>query len=212
MKADPRLTFVGGCATGLLVTSAQAQDIRPTRDVDVVAAITSLSDYHRLEKTLRDNGFAHDPDGPTCRWCWRDITVDVMPSTAVLGFANRWFPLTLETAHDVSLAPDCVIRLIAAPVFVATKLEAFRDRGSEDYLASADLEDIVTVVDGRAELLDEASAFPDELRRYLAAECTRLLGARNFRDSIAAHLGGDPASQARSTLVLERFERLSRLR
>ncbi|MDX2170447.1 MAG: hypothetical protein SF182_25470 [Deltaproteobacteria bacterium] len=209
---DPRLTFVGGCATGLLVTSAQAQDIRPTRDVDVVAAITSLADYHRLEQTLRDIGFVHDRDGPTCRWAWRDITVDVMPSTAVLGFTNRWFPLALETACEVSLAADCTIRLIAAPVFVATKLEAFRDRGADDYTASADLEDVVTVVDGRAELLDEAAAFPDELRQYLAAECARLLALRSFRDSIAAHLSGDPASQARAAMVLERFNQLSQLR
>lgn len=208
---DPSLTFVGGCATGLLVTSVQAQDIRPTRDVDVVAAITSLPDYHRLEQALRGIGFVHDVDGPTCRWRWRDITVDVMPSTGVLGFANRWFPLALETAREVALADDCVIRLIAAPVFIATKLEAFRGRGGEDYLASADLEDIVTVVDGRAELVDEAAAAADHLRRYLADELAQLLASPRFRDALHAHLAADDASQARATIVVERFERLASL-
>lgn len=47
---EPSLVFVGGCATGLLLTSVQAQDVRPTRDVDVVAAIASLPDYHWLER------------------------------------------------------------------------------------------------------------------------------------------------------------------
>lgn len=134
-----------------------------------------------------------------------------MPSTGVLGFANRWFPLALETAREMALADDCTIRLIAAPVFVASKLEAFHGRGGVDYLASADLEDIVTVVDGRAELLDEAATAPQPLRRYLAAECARLLAARGFRDAIHAHLGPDAASQARATIVVERFARLASL-
>jgi hypothetical protein len=37
--------------------------------------------------------------------------------------------------------------------FVATKFEAFHGRGNNDHLASHDLEDIITVVDGRPELM-----------------------------------------------------------
>lgn len=45
-------------------------------------------------------------------------------------------------------------------MFIATKLEAFADRGGGDFLASHDLEDITTVTDGRPELTDEAAAAP----------------------------------------------------
>jgi len=36
-------------------------------------------------------------------------------------------------------------------------MEAFADRGHGDFLASHDLEDITTIVDGRSELADEAA-------------------------------------------------------
>jgi len=36
------LVFIGGCATGLLVTSVRAQGVRVTTDVDVVAEVTSI--------------------------------------------------------------------------------------------------------------------------------------------------------------------------
>ncbi len=48
---------------------------------------------------------------------------------------------------------DLRVRVVAAPYFCATKLETFRDRGKGDYLASHDLEDPITVVEGRPELL-----------------------------------------------------------
>lgn len=36
------LVFVGGCATGLLVTKARASRIRATEDVDVVAQVATM--------------------------------------------------------------------------------------------------------------------------------------------------------------------------
>lgn len=54
------LVFVGGCATGLLVTSVRAQAIRMTDDVDLVAHVTSQQEYHQLEKRFSALGFVHD--------------------------------------------------------------------------------------------------------------------------------------------------------
>jgi predicted nucleotidyltransferase len=51
------------------------------------------------------------------------------------------------------LTDDLEIRLITAPFFLATKLEAFQGRGQRDFFASQDLEDVITVVDGRASLV-----------------------------------------------------------
>lgn len=72
------------------------------------------------------------------------------------------------------------IRLIAAPLFVATKFEAFADRGAEDLLGSHDLEDIINVLDGRPELPDEIARADDELRAYLSGKCASLLAMSNF--------------------------------
>lgn len=194
------LVFVGGCATGLLVTAIRAQAIRPTDDVDMVAQAATAREYHEVEALLEARGFAHDmsADAPICRWRYQGIAVDLMPSEeGVLGFANRWYPLALESAQWVTLDDDFAIRLIAAPVFIATKFEAFQGRGNSDFLMSHDLEDIITVVDGRVSLQEEARQAPAELRKYLASNFQDLLASADFLDALAGHLPGDSASQAR---------------
>lgn len=52
---------------------------------------------------------------------------------------------------------------------MATKLEAFRDRGNNDVYLNHDLEDIVTVVDGREELLSELTSAPTEVSAYVSS-------------------------------------------
>jgi len=39
-----RIAFVGGCVTGLLLTDPAAPPVRPTLDVDAIAAIASYTD------------------------------------------------------------------------------------------------------------------------------------------------------------------------
>ncbi|MCW8946524.1 MAG: hypothetical protein OQK80_03570 [Sedimenticola sp.] len=47
------------------------------------------------------------------------------------------------------------IRTVSAPYFLVTKLEAFDGRGNSDYLLSHDMENIIAVLDGSPELVDE---------------------------------------------------------
>lgn len=206
------LVFVGGCATGLLVTTVRAQDIRATEDVDVVTKVASVGGYHQVEARLAGRGFKHDvsPDAPICRWLGAGITLDLMPSEpGVLSFHNRWYPLAVETAHSIQLPSGHTISLIAAPVFIATKLEAFHDRGGGDFLVSHDLEDIVTVVDGRPALPEEVEAAPTDLRAYLREQFRELTASEDFLDALAGHLPGDPASQARLPGLIRRVRALA---
>src|SRR5690606_42109347 len=83
--------------------------------------------------------------------------------------------------------------------------------GEQDYEASRDLEDIVSVVDGRDELLDEATVEEPELRDYIASEFARLLGDWRFREAIAAHMPAEEAAQYRASIVLRRLEALAGL-
>lgn len=209
-----RFVFVGGCATGLLVTDPAASPVRATRDVDVVVEVATLGDYHALERQLERAGFKHDrsPDAPVCRWIVADCLLDVMPTTeTVLGFGNRWYDVAVRTAQDIRLRDEKTIRVIAPPVFVATKLEAFRGRGGGDFLASHDLEDVMTVVDGRPELIGEVQAGEPEVRTYLAREIKSLLLNPTFVEILPGYLPGDEASQARVPTIRERLERLTTL-
>ena len=129
----------------------------------------------------------------------------------VLGFGNRWYMEAVRTAEPIYLPSGRKILLIAPPVFLGTKLEAFRDRGRGDFLASHDLEDIVTVVDGRPTLPEEVGAAAPALRTYLAEQFAALLNNPGFVEALPAHLPGDGASQARLPMIKERVRRLAGL-
>jgi hypothetical protein len=103
----------------------------------------------------------------------------------------------------VMLGDGNPIRLVSAPVFIATKIEAFKGRGKSDYLASHDLEDIITVVDGRESLLNEIAESGGELRDYLKVEIARMLVVDDFLTSLPGQLPADRGSQARCRACLE---------
>lgn len=208
------MVFVGGAVAGLLITDPAMPAIRPTEDVDLVCRAVALGEYHRIEAALRARGFVQDmrPDAPICRWRVGNVVVDVMPPIEeILGFANRWYPLALETAESVALPSGRLIRLIPAPTFLATKLEAFDGRGNGDYLFSHDLGDLLAVIDGRATLLDECLSSAPQLRAYLGGRFRTLLATPAFVEALAGHLPGDTASQERLPDLTETLRGLAGL-
>jgi predicted nucleotidyltransferase len=208
------LVFVGGCATGLLVTDVRAQPIRATIDVDLVAHVTSHAEYHALEQQFESLGFVHDlaADAPICRWRKNEVVVDLMPTDeSILGFNNRWYMHAIESANLLELSNGLAVKLINAPTFIATKLEAFKGRGKNDFLGSHDLEDIITVIDGRNTLIQEVENSESHLRQYLRKEFGSLLGDSRFIESLHGHLPGDLASQQRLPRLRSRMRALSEL-
>ena len=103
----------------------------------------------------------------------------------------------MATSRKTPLPSGTPIRLVTAPVFVATKFEAFADRGQNDYLFSHDLGDLISVIDGRDELIEECRAHSAELKDYLRSRVRALLATPAFLDALPGHLPGDRASQAR---------------
>jgi hypothetical protein len=97
------------------------------------------------------------------------VILDIMPlDEKILGFSNRWYRAAMETAVWRRLTGELQIRLVTPLLFLATKLEAFKDRGKRDYFGSRDLKDFIFVVDGRATLAGELLAAKPELRAYIA--------------------------------------------
>ena len=207
-----RLVFVGGCAVGLLITDTAAAPVRVTFDVDLVARVSALAAYHGIEKEFVRLGFSRDTtsDAPICRWRYRGLEVDLMPTDSkVLGFANRGYPLAVDTAQDAKLPSGTMIKLITASAFLATKFEAYSDRGGADMLASHDLEDIINVVDGSPGLLEEVRKVPADLRTYLAARFAELLVAPDFLDVLPALIFPDESLAERTQVVAERIRLLA---
>ena len=142
-----QVVFVGGCATGLLLTQPEVAEVRATEDVDAIVEVFTLAGYHQLAEAL------------------------------------------------------------AAPYFLATKLEAFKDRGQNDLYLSHDLEDVITVVDGRAEVVDELADAPAELVAFVTETLRDVLAHPDFLNVLPGLL----SEAARSGLVLQRLRQMAAL-
>jgi len=199
-----QVVFLGGAVAGLLTTDPLSDGVRATRDVDAVVNAARAT-FHRIENEVAQRGFARDVQSEVIRrWVHKDsgLRFDLMPVQAeVLGFSNRWYPYAVETAERVALSPGVTIRLVSAVAFVATKLEAFADRGAGDFLTSHDLEDVLHVVEGREELAGELGAAPVELRQAVASTFRHLLMNPDFTNA----LPGLIAESERAATVLQRL-------
>jgi hypothetical protein len=204
------VVFVGGCATGLLISDPASGGVRQTTDVDAIVEVASYAKYDALSERLRDLGFGEDSeDDVICRWRHPEVVLDLMPTDErILGFSNRWFKPALATARAVDLTTGR-IRAIAPVYFLATKIQAFHGRGEDDLIASHDLEDAIAVIDGRVEIIAEVMAGEPEVRSYLSVEFDRLLGQPAFLEALGGFLLPDVASQARLPLLLRRLRLLA---
>lgn len=205
-----QVVFVGGCATGLLISQPLVADARATEDVDAIVEVASLVGYHALADQLMARGFKQTmaDNTPPFRWFWQGMQLDLVPlDERVLGFANRWYRPGFEAAVLATLPTGLVLRHLSAPYFVATKLEAFKDRGNNDVYLSHDLEDIITVVDGRDELLTELAAAPSEVRHFIAQHFQAVLEHTDFSNV----LPGIVSQSTRAGLVLQRFSDIAKL-
>lgn len=183
--------FVGGRVAELLVTEPGHTRVRPTDDSDAICEIATRTEYYRLGERLRRAGFAEDtrPGAPICRWCGAGETLDVMPVDGdVLGFRNAWYGHAMRGAVRMELTGDVAIRVARAPVFLATKWDAFSDRGAGDWYGSHDIEDIISVVAGRLALVEELRRTEEDVRAFVATQTSRLLDSGVADDVVAGAL------------------------
>ena len=189
-----QVVFVGGCATGLLVDNATLMDVRPTEDVDAIVEVASLVAFHRLAEELTARGFKQTmaDNTPPFRWLWNRMQLDLVPvDEKVLGFANPWYRQGFDAALAVELADGLLLRHLSAPHFLATKFEAFKDRGQNDVYLSHDLEDIMTVMEGRSTVVQELATAHPAVRKHVSQSVAALLDLSAFHNALPGLLS-DP--------------------
>lgn len=210
-----RFVLLGGSIVGLLVDSPELIDFRPTKDVDVLVEAMSRIEFSRLEEELRAHGFHHDTsdDAPIFRWIVDGTAkLDVLPlDRSVLGFGSEWFKEAWIHARQMELEGR-TIELISPVYLIATKLAAFENRGNRDFWASHDLEDIVTVIDGRVGIVDELKEAADNVRRYIAEHFSDYIEGSDFLNALCAYLDSDPASQERLSSLQEKVRAIAGLK
>jgi len=209
------MVFLGGCATGLLITDPASPPIRVTKDVDAIVQVVSKADYYQLASKLRKKGFKEDTsdDAPLCRWVTRNVILDVMPTdAAILGFGNAWYTAAAANAEKIALSSGKEIHMVSAPYFLITKLEAFGGRGNGDYLMSHDIEDIIAVIDGRPEIVSEVRKTESVLAKELSKRFQNLLQDNQFVYAVSGHMPTDETSQSRVSIILNTIKKLSEVK
>lgn len=200
-----QVVFVGGVTTGLFVTDEfSKEDVRFTDDVDLIVNIASRVEWIQLQEKLREQGFGESMnDDLTCRMRLGELKVDFMPEDpSILGFSNMWYSEGLANARDYLLPNGLNVRILTPALFVATKLEAHKGRGADDIQLSRDLEDILIVIDGREEIVEEINSSPDKIKNYIKDEFHSLLHHEDFEYTVEGAVRGD---DGRKNLIYERM-------
>jgi hypothetical protein len=128
-----------------------------------------------------------------------------------LGFRGEWLRAVCNRPWTVEIDRGTTIRVARAPELLATKADAFADRGRGDFVLSKDIEDFLAIVNGRAELLQELKESPDDVRGYVCGTVAAWLKDDRFHEALPGQLHGDDASQGRLPLLLSRLRELSKL-
>ena len=193
----------------MLVTDAAVlDDIRFTDDVDLVIELAGISAWQQLIERLATKNFKiTGEDEVNCRFRFNDVIVDVMPSDpAVLGYANRWFVEGLARADKFTLPSGAVIQIFKPAYFLATKLEAFSGRGGGDPYHK-DVEDIIILVDGRTELLEEVRQAESELKDFITSGIRELMVLSGI-DYVIESSGSVQANPDRGRIIHRRMKDL----
>jgi predicted nucleotidyltransferase len=211
-----RVVFIGGVAAEFLQTRPLLPKPRPTDDVDSVVGVTSSSDYHQFTQDLRKSGFKEDASehAHVNRWISPNgIRFDVVPiDETKFGYGNKWDSIALKTAIVYELDVETNINMVAGPVFLAMKWNAFEDRGESDWMGSHDVEDILAVIAGRDTIFEEVRAARSEVQGYVADWSRKLLDESAANDIIEGALSTAALLNETADLVRTRLEAIVKVR
>lgn len=210
-----RCFLAGGASIPFYLTDNLEEHPRVTLDIDIVIEVRSAHEFRsNVETQMRARGFVNDiaEGAPICRWKLGPIIVDLMPADgSILGFTNKWYQAGIASLVPVQVTESCRWRMLSPPYVLATKCTAFSDRGIGDPGSSSDLEDIVSLLNGRPNMAMEISGSELECRGYLTSWFADILRNPAVMDVIPYHLPPHGAGQARLPIVLERMKRISEL-
>ncbi|MAY84487.1 MAG: hypothetical protein CMP59_10180 [Flavobacteriales bacterium] len=204
-----KVVYVGGAVVSLYINDPSAEDVRPTKDLDLTLQIASLSELEALREELVSRGFVQSAqDKVVCRFRYDDVLVDVM-ATEAIGWApgNRWFASSFHLAIEYPL-DDITIKLLPLPYFLATKFDAFFDRGIKDVWNSHDYEDIIYLLNYHTELVKLIADAEKTVKEYLKECAVRILKNERLQEAIIGNLYHE-AQEERYYLIINKLKEIS---
>jgi predicted nucleotidyltransferase len=200
-ELNDQVAYVGGATVSIYANDPAAEDVRPTKDIDIILHIISFAELASLQNTLGHKGLFPDPESKiNCRFRYDDVFIDVM-STKEVGWApsDPWFEPGFRNLVKFDVDDEITIRIFPVSYFLATKFSAFHDRGS-DPRTSKDFEDIVYVLDNRLNIVDEIRRASQDVQNYLKTELKEFL-KEEMNENISCHL--NPFSQEDRLQILK---------
>lgn len=206
---NDEVVYLGGCAVTLFITDPLL-DVRTTIDVDCIVDIASKTCYREFTKKLQKQGFKQSINEPLiCRWFYDEITLDVMPTDVkILGFSNQWYKKAFENTITYQLSNDITIKTVTPPYLLATKIDAFNSRGNNDFLASHDLEDIINIISGRSEIINEINAINNKLKAHIKNFFESMMENEAFLTALPGHINEGPMTEQRLKIVTSRINEI----
>nr|WP_315203787.1 nucleotidyl transferase AbiEii/AbiGii toxin family protein [uncultured Flavobacterium sp.] len=197
-----KVVFVGGAVINLYNDDIASEEIRPTEDIDITLKSKSYFEWTAIQERLSELEFFPDPFGHAiCSYRFKGIPIDIMPAeNSAIGDSNSWYEPGFKDLKTVVIGNNTNIQILSTPYFLATKFEAFKNRGYNDYRSSHDFEDIIYVLDNRTTIVDEILHADEEVKSYLQNEILFLKNHKNATEILSIHI--------HPLIIKERFELL----
>ncbi len=188
-ELNENVVYVGGAVVSLYIDDPSADDVRPTKDIDISLEIASLGELEALRAKLIEKGFyqSHEDD-VICRFRYSNIKVDVM-ATKTIGWApsNPWFEAGFNKSQPIYL-DGINIKVLPLPYFLATKFSAFYDRGGKDPRSSHDFEDIVYILNHTSNINDLILRSDKKVQLYLKEAFLKIIDNSMLQEAIIGNL------------------------
>ncbi|SFN53802.1 nucleotidyl transferase AbiEii/AbiGii toxin family protein [Salegentibacter flavus] len=202
-----KMVFVGGSVVSLYADDPAADEIRPTKDIDLTLNVINLGHWQKIQEELAELGFYPDPQGQSiCSYKFNKIPVDIMSTEdSPFGPSNPWYKIGFENLWTAKANTE-EIKILSAPCFLATKFEAFNNRGG-DYRWSHDLEDVIYVIDNRTSIVQEIKNDVPEIREFLRSEFKKFTDNDILEEILTAYI--HPLMlEERMQLVIEKINQI----
>lgn len=185
-----KMVFIGGAVISLYTDDPAADEIRPTADIDMTINLANYAEWAQMQERLSELGFYPDPQGQSiCSYKFQDIAIDIMPADdSNLGVSNIWYKPGFKYLQQIALEDGTNINILPSPYFLATKLEAFKDRGKNDFYGSHDFEDIIYLIDNRITIVEEILTADEEIHQYIKEELTLIKNHKQANEILAMHI------------------------
>ena len=205
-----KMVFIGGAVISLYTDDPAADEIRPTTDIDMTINLANYAEWAKIQERLAELNFYPDPEGQSiCSYKFEKIAIDIMPAEdSSIGVANKWYKPGFKYLQQIELPKGISINILPAPYFLATKLEAFKDRGGNDFYGSHDFEDIIYLLDNRTTIVEEILAADEDVKQYIKQELIHIINHPQADEILAMHIH-PLVREDRLPIMIEKMDELT---